>query len=124
MHPNSSPQERPCTRCIKRNIGHLCHDQPRESDTQKGKNGKGAEEQSDAGSATMPATMGPPSNFPAAGGILAPANNLNLVQPGMQAAGVNNGSGNSNQCMYCFSTRVRILLTPWLPQLLVSQTLG
>ena len=24
-------QERPCTRCIKRNIGHLCHDEPRES---------------------------------------------------------------------------------------------
>jgi hypothetical protein len=23
-------QERPCTRCIKRNIGHLCHDEPRE----------------------------------------------------------------------------------------------
>lgn len=25
-----SMQERPCTRCIKRNIGHLCHDEPRE----------------------------------------------------------------------------------------------
>lgn len=23
--------ERPCTRCVKRNIGHLCHDEPRES---------------------------------------------------------------------------------------------
>lgn len=23
--------ERPCTRCIKRNIGHLCHDEPRET---------------------------------------------------------------------------------------------
>lgn len=23
-------QDRPCTRCIKRNIGHLCHDEPRE----------------------------------------------------------------------------------------------
>lgn len=23
-------QERPCTRCIKRHIGHLCHDEPRE----------------------------------------------------------------------------------------------
>ncbi|PSN68962.1 hypothetical protein BS50DRAFT_572146 [Corynespora cassiicola Philippines] len=28
--------ERPCTRCIKRNIGHLCHDEPRES-TKKSK---------------------------------------------------------------------------------------
>lgn len=25
-------QERPCARCIKRNIGHLCHDEPREPD--------------------------------------------------------------------------------------------
>ena len=23
-------QERPCARCLKRNIGHLCHDEPRE----------------------------------------------------------------------------------------------
>lgn len=23
-------QDRPCKRCIKRNIGHLCHDEPRE----------------------------------------------------------------------------------------------
>ena len=26
----SQIKERPCTRCIKRNIGHLCHDEPRE----------------------------------------------------------------------------------------------
>ena len=30
-------QERPCTRCIKRNIGHLCHDEPRETTTKKSK---------------------------------------------------------------------------------------
>lgn len=30
-----SEQERPCTRCIKRNIGHLCHDEPREHDNKK-----------------------------------------------------------------------------------------
>lgn len=24
-------QERPCTRCVKRDIGHLCHDEPREA---------------------------------------------------------------------------------------------
>lgn len=28
-------QERPCTRCIKRNIGHLCHDEPRDHDNKK-----------------------------------------------------------------------------------------
>ncbi|KAH8811737.1 transcription factor Zn cluster transcription factor-like protein Rds2 [Xylogone sp. PMI_703] len=27
--------ERPCARCIKRNIGHLCHDEPREQDSSK-----------------------------------------------------------------------------------------
>ncbi|KAI0395928.1 meiosis protein SPO22/ZIP4 like-domain-containing protein [Xylariaceae sp. FL0594] len=29
--------ERPCTRCIKRNIGHLCHDEPRDPDAKKTK---------------------------------------------------------------------------------------
>ncbi|KAI0972930.1 hypothetical protein F4678DRAFT_33272 [Xylaria arbuscula] len=29
--------ERPCTRCIKRNIGHLCHDEPRDPDAKKPK---------------------------------------------------------------------------------------
>lgn len=28
-------QDRPCTRCIKRNIGHLCHDESRETPTKK-----------------------------------------------------------------------------------------
>lgn len=27
---DAAAQERPCTRCIKRSIGHLCHDEPRE----------------------------------------------------------------------------------------------
>ncbi|KAJ9138628.1 Transcription factor [Pleurostoma richardsiae] len=27
--------ERPCTRCIKRNIGHLCHDEPRDHESKK-----------------------------------------------------------------------------------------
>ncbi|KAK4157665.1 meiosis protein SPO22/ZIP4 like-domain-containing protein [Chaetomidium leptoderma] len=30
-------QERPCTRCIKRNIGHLCHDEPRDHEPRKSK---------------------------------------------------------------------------------------
>lgn len=29
--PSHIVQERPCTRCIKRSIGHLCHDEPREN---------------------------------------------------------------------------------------------
>lgn len=35
MLPNE--QARPCLRCIKRNIGHLCHDEPRDSDSKKSK---------------------------------------------------------------------------------------
>lgn len=37
-------KERPCTRCIKRNIGHLCHDEPREA----AKRGRGEHENSAA----------------------------------------------------------------------------
>ncbi|KAK4189851.1 meiosis protein SPO22/ZIP4 like-domain-containing protein [Podospora australis] len=29
--------ERPCTRCVKRNIGHLCHDEPRDQGSNKSK---------------------------------------------------------------------------------------
>ncbi|KAJ5463936.1 hypothetical protein N7475_007071 [Penicillium sp. IBT 31633x] len=38
---SQSMKERPCTRCIKRNIGHLCHDEPRET----AKRGRGEQEQ-------------------------------------------------------------------------------
>ncbi|SLM35895.1 zn cluster transcription factor [Lasallia pustulata] len=30
MSPKKRRKERPCTRCIRRKIGHLCHDEPRE----------------------------------------------------------------------------------------------
>ncbi|KAK4245326.1 meiosis protein SPO22/ZIP4 like-domain-containing protein [Corynascus novoguineensis] len=30
-------KERPCTRCIKRNIGHLCHDEPRDHESKRSK---------------------------------------------------------------------------------------
>jgi hypothetical protein len=32
-HKTNRDQERPCARCIKRNIGHLCHDEPREPES-------------------------------------------------------------------------------------------
>ncbi len=39
---NSFAQDRPCQRCIKRSIGHLCHDEPRDSmRAQKAENGYG-----------------------------------------------------------------------------------
>ncbi|KAL7624284.1 Transcription factor [Parahypoxylon ruwenzoriense] len=42
--PDLTPieQERPCTRCIKRNIGHLCHDEPRDPDSKKSKGSHGS----------------------------------------------------------------------------------
>ncbi|KAK3387485.1 meiosis protein SPO22/ZIP4 like-domain-containing protein [Podospora didyma] len=61
--------ERPCTRCIKRNIGHLCHDEPREHETKKPKSAMASsvhdsETQSDLGRSTVDRSvhsMRPPS---------------------------------------------------------------
>ncbi|KAK2596721.1 Transcription factor [Conoideocrella luteorostrata] len=115
--------ERPCTRCIKRNIGHLCHDEPRDADnTKKLKNGKAPSssvDESDAQSQTpsdvvrssISSTMGPPpfdgmrqrsaSGF-GAGGVLGQGNTMSLVTPGsgsgLQGNGPSNsGTGNANQ---------------------------
>ncbi|KAF1835984.1 hypothetical protein BDW02DRAFT_587711 [Decorospora gaudefroyi] len=74
--------ERPCTRCVKRNIGHLCHDEPRES-VKKSKsepeNGDG-QSQPPQGEATVTATVSDdastaapqPASAPDAGLKLAP----------------------------------------------------
>ncbi|KAH0496263.1 hypothetical protein TgHK011_003634 [Trichoderma gracile] len=112
--------ERPCTRCIKRNIGHLCHDEPREADPKKkttaSKTSTASVEdsdtmsQSDLGHSSISSAMGPPPTFDGArqrpnsglgaGGVLAQANPLSLVQPdassGLQANALNN-NGNANQ---------------------------
>jgi hypothetical protein len=37
--------ERPCTRCIKRNIGHLCHDEPREPTKRRDQDHSAADEE-------------------------------------------------------------------------------
>ncbi|XP_044723906.1 fungal zn(2)-Cys(6) binuclear cluster domain-containing protein [Hirsutella rhossiliensis] len=119
--------ERPCTRCIKRNIGHLCHDEPRDADTKKLKNGKAAAtaaaEESDAppppqalpdvGRNPIASTiMGPPpaldgsrrhsSRGFGAAAVLGQGAPLPLVQPaaatGLQAHGLaNSASANANQ---------------------------
>ncbi|RFU77093.1 hypothetical protein TARUN_5138 [Trichoderma arundinaceum] len=109
--------ERPCTRCIKRNIGHLCHDEPRESDPKKktvvSKNASTASvddsdnmSQSDLGHSSISSAMGPPPTFDGArqransGLGLGQGNPLSLVQPdsssGLQANALNN-NGNANQ---------------------------
>ncbi|KJZ71962.1 hypothetical protein HIM_08642 [Hirsutella minnesotensis 3608] len=114
--------ERPCTRCIKRNIGHLCHDEPREAEAKKLKNGKGvapatavvddADTQSqapssDVGRSSISSTMGPPPGFDgptrqrsssgfASAAVMSQGNPLSLVQPapaaGLQADGLPNSA--------------------------------
>ena len=108
-------------RCIKRNIGHLCHDEPREADSKKTKTGLGgsaaddAESQSDMGRTSIDQAStvlrassfdgslgaGPSqsakSSFDAA--ALGRNNPIQLVQPsplsGIQGTAI---SGNMNQC--------------------------
>ncbi|OAA41312.1 hypothetical protein NOR_05390 [Metarhizium rileyi] len=113
--------ERPCTRCIKRNIGHLCHDEPRDADAKKPKNGKTSSapvDESDAQSqapadvacSSITSNMGPPSfdgmrQRSASGfgaGVLGQSNSMPLVTPsagsGLQGNGLSsNGTGNANQ---------------------------
>ncbi|POR34571.1 Regulator of drug sensitivity 2 [Tolypocladium paradoxum] len=123
--PKKRRKERPCTRCIKRNIGHLCHDEPREGDTKKQlKNGKLAgatavddtdaqsQAPSDVARSSISSTMGPPPSFDGtrrrsvsgftAAGVMGQGNPMSLVQPagatGLQGDGSNSSSsGNANQ---------------------------
>jgi hypothetical protein len=120
LRPFDGGQERPCTRCIKRNIAHLCHDEPRDPDSKKTKtHGAGSHDESEAqpdiarnSIDQSPAVMGPPS-FNGTGGprgakqafgadALGQANPLQLVSPGSGAGMQGGGSGSSmNQCRSC-----------------------
>jgi hypothetical protein len=55
-------QDRPCKRCIKRNIGHLCHDEPREGHHRKSKG--------EAGEANEDDSASPKNEFPSANSLL------------------------------------------------------
>jgi hypothetical protein len=120
-------QERPCTRCIKRNIGHLCHDEPRDTDAKKPKPNQqphplqqheaaddGHDSQSEIGRSSI-SSMGPPpaafdgvkrrtsSGFGA--GMLGQRGPLPtaIVQPNASAAlqgtMLTGNNSNSNQCV-------------------------
>ncbi|KAI2778847.1 hypothetical protein F4815DRAFT_446901 [Daldinia loculata] len=115
--PKKRRKERPCTRCIKRNIGHLCHDEPRDPDSKKLKGTPGAagHEESEI-QPELPqnsidqsaAAMAPPS-FDGTGAAQRPkqgfgaaalgqANPLQLVSPNPVSSMQANGSGsNMNQ---------------------------
>ncbi|KAK6718651.1 hypothetical protein SNK05_001793 [Fusarium graminearum] len=115
--------ERPCTRCIKRNIGHLCHDEPRDADSKKTKSVQSSQSiqapsvvdesdaQSDMARSSISSTMGPPPptfdttrqrGSKSFGGVLGQGSPLSIVQPG-QVSGLqgnelnNGGSSNANQ---------------------------
>ncbi len=116
---NFSPvaQERPCARCIKRNIGHLCHDEPREpeSATKKAKSQHSNSAAEEDGSLPDPVQgnveTGISNSFEQAQSqsqdnslalgttALSQGGTLQLVQPspvsGIQANALNS---NSNQC--------------------------
>ncbi|KAK3392503.1 hypothetical protein B0T20DRAFT_361119 [Sordaria brevicollis] len=102
--------ERPCTRCIKRNIGHLCHDEPRDTESRKAKSAMAtstvhdSESQSDIGRNPMDKTMRPPGfdggmgNGPvqvANAAAVARGGPLQLVQPGSVAGIQGNALGGS-----------------------------
>lgn len=137
-----SEQERPCTRCIKRNIGHLCHDEPREHDTKKARGSTAAgstmdetESQSDIAhsamdqstSAAVAAAMSAPSFdggaaaaaaaagiTPGAAGSLGRGSSIQLVRP-TQLSGMQAGGlgrGNMNQCMSCNITTRLVFHVP------------
>ncbi|KAI0843290.1 meiosis protein SPO22/ZIP4 like-domain-containing protein [Hypoxylon sp. FL0890] len=109
--------ERPCTRCIKRNIGHLCHDEPRDPDSKKPKGSHGAagHDESDIqpelsqNSIDQGASAMAPPSFDGTGpaqrtkqgfgaGALGQANPLQLVSPNPVSSMQANGSGsNMNQ---------------------------
>ena len=60
---NIGLQDRPCARCVKRSIGHLCHDEPR--DSAKGLKQDQAVNASSSGAAvkredSLPYLLGPP----------------------------------------------------------------
>ncbi|KAF0331301.1 transcriptional regulator [Colletotrichum asianum] len=106
--------ERPCTRCIKRNIGHLCHDEPRDPDSKKAKSSHAASAVDDSESTqtelaargsidqSAAGSMGPPPPFDrkasAAFGaaVLGQGNPLHLVSPSSVSGMSDNGS-NMNQ---------------------------
>ncbi|RGP64108.1 transcription factor [Fusarium longipes] len=115
--------ERPCTRCIKRNIGHLCHDEPRDADSKKAKSVQSTQSiqtpsvvdesdaQSDMARSSISSTMGPPPptfdttrqrGSKSFSGVLGQGSPLSIVQPGqvsgLQGNELNNGSSsNANQ---------------------------
>ncbi|RDA89943.1 hypothetical protein CP533_0285, partial [Ophiocordyceps camponoti-saundersi (nom. inval.)] len=115
--------ERPCSRCIKRNIGHLCHDEPRDVEAKKPRSSKPAVEEAETpapevgrNNSLSGSSMGPPPPATFNGRpqqqqqastdfgpvtVVGQSHALSLVQPaagtGLQGDGIaNSTSGNAN----------------------------
>lgn len=120
-------QARPCTRCIKRNIGHLCHDEPRETDSKRPKSVLAPstvaesvadseldrsimDQQQAAGSMGPPALDASLSSRPVNKSVfeaatLAPGNPLQLVQPTAVSSIAASALG-ATQCRFPCSPRL------------------
>ncbi|KAF5548040.1 transcription factor [Fusarium phyllophilum] len=108
--------------CDLRNIGHLCHDEPRDADSKKAKSVQSTQSiqapsvvdesdaQSDMARSSISSTMGPPPptfdttrqrGSKSFGGVLGQGSPLSIVQPGqvsgLQGNALNNGNSNANQ---------------------------
>ncbi|KAI0205437.1 hypothetical protein F4808DRAFT_232642 [Astrocystis sublimbata] len=141
---------RPCTRCIKRNIGHLCHDEPRDPDAKKPKGSTpaagAARDEPDSQSelsrnsidrgtnALVPPSFdanGSQGTKPAFGPLVqgnpgSNSNQLQLVSPspvsGLQAGTA--GGNNMNQCAFSSSPFTNHLYRRLTSQWPVSRTHG
>lgn len=111
-------QERPCARCIKRNIGHLCHDEPREPESaaKRSKSHRSNSAEEEETHVDRAAENGIPNTFDqrpdqlsdtslGLGGSslnqVSPGDSLQLVQPA-PVSGIQTGALNSNvnECVY------------------------
>ncbi|KAL4785184.1 acuM, Zn(II)2Cys6 transcription factor [Aspergillus varians] len=100
--------ERPCTRCIKRNIGHLCHDEPREpSKRSRSEHDQSAAEEDGSSNNEYPTVHAMPRkvDIPDAAGqqilddgtLGLTSSSMNAVQPGPMPSSTGQNMGVTSQ---------------------------
>jgi hypothetical protein len=92
-------QERPCTRCIKRNIGHLCHDEPRDQETRKSKS-------------LAPSTVPDPAPQPDPGPSSSINQNAGAMKPPSFDSAMGNGPGQAAKATFDATTLANRSNTP------------
>lgn len=83
-------KERPCTRCIKRNIGHLCHDEPREPTKRRDQDHSAADEEGSSNNELV-SVQGMPRNVDvsdAAGQQILPDGTIGIPPSSVQPANI------------------------------------